>query len=130
MVGDWMLNDIDVEGQEGSFRITLFNEALLDCVKGSAWSLTRPNSLGTYTLNAGTDCQDGLQRSIRWTIHKTGTGEQQFQFKRLDESMDPKDNKVGYRLDSRSLNETEMVLREEGEVKSEHQYLGDTVVRA
>src|SRR3546814_6728189 len=86
MVGDWMLNDIDVEGQEGSFRITLFNEALLDCFKGSAWSLTRPNSLGTYTLNAGTDCQAGLQRSIRWTIHKTGTGEQQYTFKRLDES--------------------------------------------
>src|SRR3546814_18151838 len=102
MVGDWMFNDIDVEGQEGSFRITLFNEALLDCFKGSAWSLTRPNSLGTYTLNAGTDCQAGLQRSIRWTIHKTGTGEQQFQFKRMDESMDPMENKVGYRLDIRS----------------------------
>src|SRR3546814_20990185 len=44
MVGDWMLNDIDVEGQEGSFRITLFNEALLDCFKGSAWSLDRKST--------------------------------------------------------------------------------------
>ncbi|HEY9561171.1 MAG TPA: hypothetical protein VIR29_10340, partial [Anseongella sp.] len=95
----------------------------------SAWSLTRPNSLGTYTLNAGTDCQAGLQRSIRWTIHKTGTGEQQFQFKRLDESMDPMDNNVGYRLDILSLNETEMVLRDEVEVNGEPLYLVYTFVR-
>lgn len=123
MVGDWMLSGIQVEGQEGPFKITLFNEALLACFEGSAWSLTRPNSLGTYILNDGPDCPTGLQRQIRWTIHKTGTGEHQFQFKRLNESGDPMDDNVGYRLDILSLDETAMVLRDEVTFNGEPLYL-------
>lgn len=123
MVGSWMLNDVSIEGQEGSFKVSLFNEASLECFIGSAWTLTRPNSLGTYTLNAGTDCQAGLQRNIRWTIHKTATGEQQFQFKRLDEAMDPMDNNVGYRLDILSMSESHMELREEVDVNGEPLFL-------
>ena len=129
MVGNWMLNDISVEGQEGSFKITLFNEALLECFSGSAWSLTRPNSLGTYILNEGTDCQAGLEREIRWTIHKTETGEQQFQFKRLDAEGDPMDNNVGYRLDILSMDASGMVLRDEVNVNGEPLYLVYTFSR-
>ena len=123
MVGDWMLQDIQVEGQNGPFKITLFNEALLECFEGSAWTLTRPNSLGTYVLNDGADCQTGLQREIRWTLHQTETGQQQFQFKRLDETREPMDNNVGYRLDLVSLDENGMVLRDEVTVNNQPLYL-------
>lgn len=129
MVGNWMLNDISVEGQEGSFKITLFNEAMLDCFVGSAWSLTRPNSLGTYVLNEGADCDAGLQREIRWTIHKTGTGEKQFQFKRLDAEGEPMDNNVGYRLDILSMDDASMVLRDEVSFNGEPLYLVYTFSR-
>ncbi|TCS87892.1 lipocalin-like protein [Anseongella ginsenosidimutans] len=129
MVGNWMLDDISVEGQEGSFKVTLFNEAPLECFSGSAWTLTRPNSLGTYVLNEGVDCQAGLQREIRWTIYKTGTGEQQFQFKRLDAEGDPMDNNVGYRLDILSLDASGMQLRDEVTVNGQPLYLVYTFSR-
>lgn len=130
MVGNWTLDDISVEGQDGQFKATLFNEAPLSCFKGGSWTLTRPNSLGTYTLNMEAGCPEGLQRDIRWTIYKTETGERQFQFKRLDTEMEPMDNNTGFRLNILSIDETGMTLQDEVEINGQPLYLVYTFSRA
>lgn len=129
MVGNWTLENIQVEGQEGEFKVELFDEADIECFIGSYWTFTRPNSEGSYILSNEDDCT-GSQRDFIWTVlaDKSG-GKAQFQFKYVAAGTKPKDNKDGYRMDIVSIDESSMTLQGNLTFEGEPLYLVYTFSR-
>lgn len=107
--GNWELQDVSYENNEGSFQATLFGDAKAICFEGSDWFFRNNNSTGQYTLQNGSLCQGG-DRLIRWSIIEPADRLSQLQFKFIDERK--KDiTGSGYRLDIANLNEQNMTLK-------------------
>ncbi|MBC9796320.1 lipocalin family protein, partial [Sinomicrobium weinanense] len=98
IVGNWILNEVTYAGNSGNFKSVLFNDVSDDCFKGSQWFFRNSNSTGTYTINPGAECMDGV-RNIRWSVNETGGGTNQLQFKFIDEKRKDVSGGYGYRLD-------------------------------
>lgn len=108
--GTWTLNDVGYEGEEGSFKAELFNDASAVCFEGSSWFFRNNNSTGTYTIQPGSLCSGG-ERNIRWSIIENEGGGQQLQFKYIDEKKNDIYGRTGYRLDVVSITPSQMTLK-------------------
>lgn len=109
--GSWTLNDISYENNEGTFKVTLFDDADAICFEGSDWFFRDNNSTGRYTLNEGSLCSGG-DRFIRWSVvDREENYEDQLQFKFIDEKNNDIGGGTGYRLNIASLSAEAMTLK-------------------
>ena len=80
--GTWTLDDISFEGNQGTFKAVLFNDADAICFEGSNWFFRDNNSTGRYTIKTGSLCSGG-DRFIRWSVVERAenySGQLQFKF--------------------------------------------------
>lgn len=108
--GTWTLENVRYEGNDGSFKSILFNDAQAICFEGSTWFFLNNNSTGTYNLKSGSLCSGGM-RNIRWSIVENVGGTNQLQFKFIDERKRDINGRTGYRFDIVSLSPSEMTLK-------------------
>ena len=109
--GSWTLNDISYEGNQGTFKAVLFNDADAICFEGSNWFFRDNNSTGRYTIKEGSLCAGG-DRFIRWSVlERAENYSGQLQFKFIDEKLKDIAGGVGYRLIIAQLTAQEMTLR-------------------
>ncbi|SMC72442.1 lipocalin-like domain-containing protein [Cellulophaga tyrosinoxydans] len=108
--GTWILNNVSFEGQPGTFKAVLFNDASDACFEGSNWFFRDNNSTGRYTLDQTASCNGG-DRFFRWSVIENDYGTSQLQFKAIDEKRKDISSGYGYRLDITSLTETSMTLK-------------------
>ena len=117
--GTWSLDDIRYENNEGTFQVTLFNDADAICFEGSDWFFRDNNSTGRYTLNEGSLCSGG-DRYIRWSVvDREENYEDQLQFKFIDEDNKDIGGGQGYRLNIAALSAESMTLKSRVEVDGE-----------
>ena len=107
--GDWTLNSITYPNSQGTFDVTLFNDASAACFKGSNWSFVSNNNTGTYTTS-GADCTAG-ERYFVWSIDEenTPTGTFDFLLKPTDRKWNSTTGNQGFRIKLVSLTETSMI---------------------
>lgn len=107
--GDWVLNNITYPQNTGNFDVTLFNDATAGCFEGSTWSFVSNNNTGTYETQ-GPTCTAG-ERFFRWSIDEENTPSGMFDFllKPTDDNYKSTTGDQGFRLNLRSLSDTEMV---------------------
>lgn len=108
--GTWTLENVGYEGNDGSFKAQLFDDAEAVCFEGSIWFFRNNNSTGNYTIPSGSLCSGG-ERNIRWSIIENEGGGEQLQFKYIDEKKNDINGRTGYRLDLVSLSPSQMTLR-------------------
>lgn len=108
--GTWTLASVSFEGQPGSFKAVLFNDASDSCFEGSNWFFRDNNNTGRYTLSSSTACNGG-DRFIRWSVITNDYGTNQLQFKAIDENRKDISSGYGYRLDITSISTTAMTLK-------------------
>ena len=108
--GTWTLENVGYEENEGSFKSILFNDAKAVCFEGSTWFFLNNNSTGNYNLKNSSICSGG-QRNIRWSIVENDGGNNQLQFKFIDEKKKDIYGRTGYRFDIVSLSLSEMTLK-------------------
>ncbi|MEE6186132.1 hypothetical protein [Niabella digestorum] len=108
-VGNWEIISVRVEGAEGKLNITAFDDADLNCFRGSTWYLPS-NGYGSYTINNG-ECPSGA-RQILWSQRVNG-GATLFNFKKMDgvRKKDSKDILEGYSLEVTSFEGNSFTLR-------------------
>ncbi|MCJ7465452.1 MAG: lipocalin family protein [Maribacter sp.] len=112
--GAWTLNEVSYEGNTGTFKSVLFNDADASCFAGSSWYFRNNNNTGSYTLANKTDCSAG-ERFIRWSILNTN----QLQFKFIDEKYKDISGGLGYRMTIATLTDQEMILKSNVSVDGE-----------
>lgn len=107
--GDWTLNTVTYPRSQGTFNVTLFNDASADCFKGSNWSFVSNNNTGTYTPS-GSNCTAG-ERYFVWSIddENTPSGSYDFLLKPTDSKWKSTTGNQGFRINLVSLTETTMV---------------------
>ncbi|GAA4308250.1 hypothetical protein [Compostibacter hankyongensis] len=96
LTGNWVISDIRFEGIPDGSKVTLFDEAAYPCFKGSSWNL-KVNGDGSYTLQANPGC-NAVTQQIIWSVEGG-----QFQFKKMEQGVKPKDIATGYRVNIASL---------------------------
>ena len=109
--GNWTLNDVTVTGlgKYDEVKIQVFDDADVNCFKGSTWALPN-NNYGSYTLNnSGAGCTSGI-RNIVWG-YRQENGETLFTFKKLQEGVKAKNIEEGYKLKIVSATSDAMVLQ-------------------
>lgn len=106
--GDWILNDVTYPNSQGTFDVTLFNDASAACFKGSSWSFVSNNNTGTYTP-AGTNCTAG-ERYFVWSIDDQNSAMNNFDFllKPTDSKWNSTTGNQGFRINLVSLTATSM----------------------
>ena len=104
--GNWVLNDITFEGVPAANVKSLFNEASYKCFIGSTWRLTNSGN-GSYLLPGTADCPSRTQ-NIFWSV---STGDETFQFKKLNEGDKAKNVTEGYRRILSSATGNTLTLR-------------------
>ncbi|AIZ42880.1 MULTISPECIES: lipocalin-like domain-containing protein [Cellulophaga] len=108
--GTWELTNVSFEGQPGSFKSVIFNDAQDICFEGSNWFFRDNNSTGRYTIAQSSLCNGG-DRYIRWSVIENDYGTSQLQFKPIDEKNKDISGGYGYRLDIASLTASNMTLK-------------------
>ena len=108
--GTWTLEAVSFEGQPGTFKAVLFNDASDECFEGSNWFFRDNNNTGRYTISSSTSCNGG-DRFFRWSVITNDYGTNQLQFKAIDENRKDISSGYGYRLDITSLTATNMTLK-------------------
>ena len=104
--GEWTLSDISYD-QAGTFEVTLFNDAAVNCMEGSTWKFIPNNYSGKYVVN-GSECISTGPRNFLWTIPSPdGDGNYSFMFKPVDAKNKSIDNK-GFRMTLAYLDQTNM----------------------
>lgn len=109
--GEWTLQTVNTEGINTQFAAKVFNEADLNCFLGSSWRFNSNNSSGSYSLVGGTKGCSTMQRNIRWSIYEQTGVSKEFQFKRLDDKLNPMDDNNGFRLGITMLEGNTMQLK-------------------
>ncbi|MDT0651513.1 lipocalin family protein [Autumnicola edwardsiae] len=107
--GNWTLTSVTYPQNTGTFDVTLLNDASASCFENSSWNFVSNNNQGTYTLQ-GTNCSTA-QRYFNWSIDEENTpqGVYDFLLKPTDEDANSTTGGQGFRLNLRSLSETDMV---------------------
>jgi hypothetical protein len=110
--GSWQLQTVTTEGVTGKIKAKLLNEADLTCFVGSTWKFNRNNNLGSYDINKnGNECVS-TKRDIRWSLYQADGEPPLFQFKKLDNKLNPIDEgNAGYRFSILEMNKNNMRLR-------------------
>lgn len=108
--GSWELTNVSFEGQPGSFKSVLFNDAQDICFEGSNWFFRNNNSTGSYTIAQSSLCNGG-DRYIRWSVVENDYGTSQLQFKAIDEKNKDISGGYGYRLTIETLSASYMKLK-------------------
>ncbi|SIS70698.1 Lipocalin-like domain-containing protein [Zobellia uliginosa] len=109
--GTWLLEDVGYEGDGGSFKSMLFNDANGFCFEGSKWSFLENNSTGSYTIPTSNSICPGGARNIRWSVLENENGNDKLQFKFIDEKKKDLYGRTGYRLEILSLSDSQMRLK-------------------
>ncbi|SFN85468.1 Lipocalin-like domain-containing protein [Chitinophaga sp. YR627] len=107
--GNWVITDITFDGIPRGSKVTVFDEASVNCFKGSQWILPANNN-GSYTLSSTDEGCNTATQSIVWSLYKQG-GISSFQFKKVGSGVKAKNVTAGYRVDVASLTNTTMVWR-------------------
>ena len=104
--GDWTLSSITYNA-EGTYNISLFNDASSVCFENSVWKFIPNNNTGIYVID-NAQCSAGNRHFI-FTIDEVDetTGLYDFLLKPTDEKGKSATNK-GFRLALTSLSETDM----------------------
>lgn len=107
--GNWTLTSVTYPQNTGTFNVTLLNDAPASCFENSTWNFVSNNNQGTYTLQ-GPNCSTA-QRYFNWSIDEENTvqGVYDFLLKPTDENANSTTGGQGFRLNLRSLSETQMV---------------------
>ncbi|WP_372919848.1 lipocalin family protein [Salegentibacter sp.] len=107
--GDWTLTSVTYPNSSGEFNVTLLNDASAECFEGSTWDFVSNNNHGTYRVQ-GINC-DGGERNFMWSIDEENTPEGIYDFllKPTDENYKSTTGDQGFRLNLRSLSDTQMV---------------------
>lgn len=109
--GTWEVTDIKFVGEEGLYKVKLFDLADSACFKGGEWVFIPNNGSGKFTINNSSNCENVSPR-IHWSLYEPGDGTYQFQFKYVDEKNKPLDNgNRGYRSKIDKLNGQTMIMR-------------------
>ena len=110
--GDWTLNSITYPNSQGTFNVTLFNDANAGCFEGSTWSFVSNNNTGTYTTS-GMDCTAG-ERYFVWSVddQNSSAGTFDFLLKPTDNKWNSTTGNQGFRLNLVSLTETSMIWQQ------------------
>jgi len=117
--GTWNLDNISYEGNQGSFKAVLFDDADAICFEDSEWYFRENNSTGRYTLKDGSLCTGG-DRYIRWSIvERPENYTNQLQFKFIDAKNKDIGGGLGYRLNITSLTPQSMTMKSNTRVGSE-----------
>lgn len=95
--GYWNLDEINYNGADGIFNVTLLGDTSSECFVGSTWRFIPNNNFGNYEVT-GTDCTGG-KRYFVWTIPdvKNATS-YDILLKPTDEKMNSTMNEKGFRL--------------------------------
>ncbi|MDO6820178.1 lipocalin family protein [Zobellia sp. 1_MG-2023] len=109
--GNWVLENVGYEASEGSFKSMLFNDANGFCFEGSTWYFLENNSTGSYTIPTSNSACAGGVRNIRWSVLENENGNDQLQFKYIDEKKKDLYGRTGYRLEILSLTPSQMTLK-------------------
>ena len=107
--GNWTLTSITYPNNPGQFDVTLFNEAAASCFTNSNWDFVSNNNRGTYTVS-GSGC-DGDTNFFIWSIDEenASAGLYDFLLKPTNESYKSTTGNQGFRLNLRSLSDTDMI---------------------
>lgn len=107
--GTWTLNNVTYPENAGEFNVTLLNDASATCLEGSNWDFISNNNRGTYNVQ-GTDCDSG-ERNFIWSIDEENTpdGLYDFLLKPTDEDYKSTTGNQGFRMNLRSLDDSQMV---------------------
>lgn len=107
--GNWVLNSVTYD-EEGVFDTTLFDDATASCFKDSQWFFRSNNSTGTYNVT-NAECSTGV-RYFRWAANEIGkdTGDFDFTMKFTDEKKKDLQDKTGYRMKMKYLDENSMQI--------------------
>lgn len=107
--GDWTLNTVTYPNSQGTFDVTLFNDASAACFKGGNWSFVSNNNTGTYSTT-GTNCTAG-ERYFVWSIDDQNSAMNNFDFllKPTDSKWNSTTGNQGFRINLVSLTETTMI---------------------
>ncbi len=117
--GTWMLDNVSFEGNQGTFKAVLFNDADAICFEGSNWFFRDNNSTGRYTIKNGSLCSGG-DRFIRWSVvERAENYSGQLQFKFIDEKLKDISGGVGYSLNIAQLTAQQMTLKSNVSVDGE-----------
>jgi len=109
--GTWKVTNIRIVGQEGQYKVNLFDMADFACFKESEWVFIPNNGSGKYTIKEGAHCEPVATR-IHWSFYEPGDGTYQFQFKYVDENNKPIDSSNrGYGSSIDSLEENSMIMK-------------------
>ncbi|MBZ9631750.1 lipocalin family protein [Salegentibacter sp. LM13S] len=107
--GNWTLTSVTYPNSSGEFDVTLLNDANASCFENSTWNFVSNNNRGAYNVQ-GTNCSGG-QRYFIWSIDEENTPEGIFDFllKPTDEDYNSTTGDQGFRMNLKSLSETQMV---------------------
>lgn len=109
--GTWTVTNVRFVGEQGLYKVKLFDMADSACFKDSEWVFIPNNGSGKYTIMEGSQC-DPLSTRIHWSFYEPGDGTYQFQFKYVDEKNKPIDAaNRGYRSSIDTLEENSMTMR-------------------
>jgi hypothetical protein len=126
--GNWVITDITFDGIPRGSKVTVFDEAAVNCFKGSQWILPSNNN-GSYTLSSTEEGCNTATQSIVWSIYKQG-GVNQFQFKKVGSGVKAKNVTAGYRVEVSSLTSTSMVWRAAVNFENKTGYIVYTLQRS
>ncbi len=103
--GNWSLNTITYS-EPGTFNVTLYNDATVDCMTGSTWRFIPNNNTGYYSIN---NCDSTGNRNFRFTIPQPdANGTYSFLFKPIDTKKRSTNGNKGYRMSLAHLDDTIM----------------------
>lgn len=106
VVGNWVLNDITLEGIPDVAVKSFLGENTYKCFLGSAWTLTNSGN-GSYSLLTSANCAAKTQ-TIFWSV---SIADETFQFKKIFEGEKVKNITDGYRMVLSLANANNMVIR-------------------
>lgn len=115
--GDWVLNSINYS-EDGTFNVTLLNDASKACFEGSTWQFIPNNNTGVYTIN-NASCSTGM-RYFNFTIQEVDeqTGLYDFLLKPTNEK-GKSETDQGFRLKLTALSDTNMQWQQTVSVEGE-----------
>lgn len=109
--GTWTITNVRFVGEQGLYKVNLFDMADSACFKNSEWVFIPNNGSGKFTLEQSSQCEP-MSTRIHWSFYEPGDGTYQFQFKYVDEKNKPIDAaNRGYRSSIETLEENNMTMR-------------------